>query len=47
MAKNEFDIEEDLDEDVEAKSDKKELQEVMKNYERILSGLIDDAEEMM
>jgi hypothetical protein len=32
MARSEFDIEEDFDEVVEAKEDKQELREVVKNY---------------
>lgn len=46
IARNEFDIEEDFEEDVEAKEDKQELREVMKNYQRILSGEIEEPEEM-
>jgi hypothetical protein len=42
IAKNEFDIEEDYDEVVQAKENKQELNEVMKNYQRILSGIIED-----
>ena len=38
MTRNEFDIEEDFEEVVEAKENKQELKEVMKNYQRILSG---------
>jgi len=38
MTRNEFDIEEDYEEVVEAKENKQELKEVMKNYQRILSG---------
>jgi hypothetical protein len=40
MARNEFDIEEDFDEVVEAKEDKQELNEVIVNYQRAISGLI-------
>lgn len=40
LARNEYDIEEDLDEVVEAKENKEELNEVVKNYRRILSGII-------
>jgi len=32
MTRNEFDIEEDFEEVVEAKENKQELKEVMKNY---------------
>jgi hypothetical protein len=42
IARNEFDIEEDFEEVVQAKEDKQELKEVMKNYQRILSGVIED-----
>lgn len=42
LARSEFDIEEDLDEVVEAKEDKQELKEVVKNYQRILSGVIEE-----
>lgn len=45
MARNEFDIEEDYDEVVEAKEDKQELNEVMKNYQRILSGIIQECDD--
>eukprot|EP00347_Sterkiella_histriomuscorum_P014193 403361812 len=45
MASNEFDIEEDLEEVVEAKEDKQQLKEVVKNYLRILSGVIEEPEE--
>ena len=45
MASNEYDIEEDLEEVVEAKEDKQQLKEVVKNYLRILSGVIEEPEE--
>jgi hypothetical protein len=45
MARNEYDIEEDFEEVVEAKENKQELNEVVDNYKRILSGIINDAEE--
>ena len=43
---NEFDIEEDLDEVVPAKKDSNELNEVMDNYKRILSGVINVTDEI-
>ena len=45
LARSEFDIEEDYEEVVEAKEDKQELKEVVKNYQRILSGVIEEPEE--
>ena len=45
MTRSEFDIEEDFDEVVEAKENKQELNEVMKNYQRILSGIIEDVQD--
>lgn len=45
LARSEFDIEEDFEEVVEAKEDKQELKEVVKNYQRILSGVIEEPEE--
>ena len=41
--RSEFDIEEDFEEVVQAKENKSELREVMKNYQRILSGVIDES----
>lgn len=45
MTRNEYDIEEDYDEVVEAKEDKHQLRDVIKNYQRILSGVIEEPEE--
>ena len=45
--RSEFDIEEDLEEVVEAKENKQELNEVMDNYRRILNGIIQDTEEVV
>ena len=45
MTRSEFDIEEDLNEEVEAKKDKEQLKEVVKYYNRVLSGIIDEVEE--
>jgi hypothetical protein len=38
MVSNEFDIEEDFSEVVQAEKDNEELNEVVDNYKRILSG---------
>jgi hypothetical protein len=46
MTRNEFDIEEDFEEVVEAKENKQELKEVMKNYQRILSGEFEEPEDL-
>ena len=40
MVRNEFDIEEDLDEVIEAKENKEELNEVVDNYKKVLLGHI-------
>lgn len=45
LAQSEFDIEEDFDEVTEAKEDKHELNEVVRNYQRILSGIIEEPNE--
>lgn len=45
LARSEFDIEEDFDEVTEAKEDKHELNEVVRNYQRILSGIIEEPNE--
>jgi hypothetical protein len=45
LARSEFDIEEDYEEVTKAKENKEELNEVVKNYKRILSGIINDVEE--
>lgn len=45
LARSEFDIEEDFDEVVEAKENKEELNEVVNNYRRILSGVINEVED--
>ena len=45
LARSEFDIEEDFEEVEPAKEDKQQLKEVVKNYERILSGVIEEPEE--
>jgi hypothetical protein len=47
LIRNEFDIEEDFEEVVEAKENKQELKEVMKNYQRILSGEFEEPEEIL
>lgn len=46
LARSEFDIEEDYEEIVEAKENKQELNEVVDNYRRILSGIINDVEDL-
>lgn len=47
LARNEYDIEEDFDEVVEAKEDKGELNEVIGNYQKVLNGIIEQCEESM
>lgn len=41
LARNEYDIEEDFDEVIEAKEDKGELNEVIGNYQKVLNGIIE------
>jgi hypothetical protein len=46
LCRNEFDIEEDFDEVVEAKENKAELNQVVDNYKRILEGDIKEVEDI-
>ena len=45
VSKSEFEIEEDYAEVVEATENQEELKEVVRNYQRILSGIIEEPEE--
>ena len=47
LARSEFDIEEDFDEVVEAKEDKRELNEVIDNYQKVLNGIINQCDEQL